>query len=180
MVKNYLFYDKNYLGPGYFVVHKEDQRIISFFKFYKVDSGGGFPVFNFRAFSIDGIDNPDKDFTNIEFVFNKEDEENGLYEIFLYLSKAINKELITIDRFHQGNNYLRFCQGKEIVKIIASKDIWNADHYNDFIDIVLGDDMTCQFYYELSLAYNKLGELNVSTMNEEQMSKILSLKINRR
>jgi len=180
MEKNYLLYDETYLGPGYFVVHKEGEQITSFFKFYKID-GCGFPVFNFRAFSIDGIDDPDEDFTDVAFTFNKEnDGENGLYNAFYYASSIIYRELTTIDRFHQGNNKLTFDQAEDCVKITASKDIWNADHYTDFIDIVLGDDMTCPCYYELSLAYRKLGELDAPTMSEEQRNKILSLKINKR
>lgn len=43
-MKNYVMDDDKYLGPGYLVISKENDKIIKFLKIYTMD-GYGFPSF---------------------------------------------------------------------------------------------------------------------------------------
>ena len=105
-MKNYALYDDKYLGPGIFIISKENDKIIKFLKIFTM-SDNGFPTYGLRAFSIFGEDNPDKKYTTIEFTFNYVDDvKNHLYKIFHSLCTDLNGEKVeTIDKFYQGQNY---------------------------------------------------------------------------
>ena len=177
--KNYVLYDDKYLGEGYFIINEEDDKIIKFIKIYTINNDG-FPNYCLRAFGIDAKDNPDTDYTNIEFTFrNMEDLDNGLYNMFLELAKNVRGNITTIDEHYDGKNNISFSlDDKGIVRMIVSKDIWNGkQHPNDFIDINIGDNYSCINYEAINKFYNMLSELSCNKTKNNDIKRILELKI---
>ena len=104
-MKNYVLYDDTYLGPGIFIINKENNKIVKFLKIY-IMSNYGFPNYGLRVFSINNNDNLKQEYSVINFNFTKTDDiKNNLYKIFYNLCIDLNGEKIeTIDRFKQGQN----------------------------------------------------------------------------
>lgn len=176
--KNYLLYDESYLGPGYFIINKQDNQITKFIKIYTTNNDG-FPHYNIRAFCPDAKDKPEATFTNIEFTFRDfEDYDNGLFNAFANLCKNINGNIETIDSKQQGKNNICITRNDRIIKVIFSKDIWHGkQHPTDFIDINLGDNYTCQNYEAINEFYNSLASITPNTAKEQDIKKILRLKV---
>jgi len=59
--KTYIFYDKTYLGPGYFIIQKIDDEIIRFMKIY-ILKDNGFPEYSIRAYEKNSYDKPEQKF----------------------------------------------------------------------------------------------------------------------
>ena len=150
-------YDESYFGPGFFIIHKENDEITQYLKIY-IDNNFGFPNYCLRAFSVDGRDKPDMKWNTIDFTFRSiEDEDNGLLEAFQNLNLNLNgNEVKTIDYERQGKNHfgVKEIDGKIILSI--SKEVWGIKNSNDFIDIVIGDNETCENYEAIATFYNAL------------------------
>lgn len=177
--KNYLLYDKEYLGEGYFVINEINGKIIKFFKIYIINNNG-FPHYCLRSFGLEFRDNPDSDYTNTEFVFrNYEDYDNGLYNIFLEFARNINCNITTIDKYYEGTNNISFIlNDKGIVRMVISKDIWRGkQHPTDFIDINIGDNYSCINYEIVDKIYKMLSEVSYKEAKTDDIKKILKLKL---
>jgi len=176
--KNYVLYDDSYFGEGYFIVHTQDGKITKFFKLY-IMNNDGFPHYGFRAFSIDGRDNPDEEFNRMEFIFRStEDFDNGLFETFSIFSANFDKEICTIDEIHQGKNNISINVENGTVKLICLKDVYRGlQHSSDFIDINLGDNFSCKNYEAINTLYNMLEKICHRTANEQDIKKLIMLKI---
>lgn len=177
--KNFLLCDESYLGGGYIITHTRDGHIDKFLKLY-IMNDNGFPHYGLRVFSVDGRDNPEDEFNNIEFTFRSmEDYDNGLYEVFSTLAKKYNKEILTIDEIQQGRNNISIQFGdKGIIKLIISKDIYRGkQHSTDFIDINLGDNYSCSNYDVINTLYNELAKLLPRTATSEDVKSLIKLKI---
>lgn len=177
--KNYVLYDDKYLGEGYFIINEIDDKIVKFIKIYTINNNG-FPNYCLRAFGVDAKDNPDTDYTNIEFIIrNREDFDNGLYNIFLELAKNSRGNITTIDERYQGKNNISFSiSDKGIVGMVVSKDIWRGrGHPTDFIDINIGDNYTCECYDTINRFYNMLSKISYNKTKNNDIKRILELKI---
>ena len=176
--KNYILYDKNYLGPGYFIINMQNNEISKFIKIYTTNNDG-FPHYSIRAFSPNAKDKPEETFTNIEFTFRDiEDYKNGLYEAFNDLYKNINSNIETIDPRQQGKNNISFVSTTKTIKVIFSKDIWHGkQHPTDFIDINLGDNYSCKNYDAINQFYNSLAYITPNQAKKQDIEKILELKV---
>lgn len=177
--KSYVLYDDKYLGEGYFIINELNGKIRRFIKIYTINNNG-FPYYCLRAFGIESRDSSDNDYTNIEFVFrNEEDNENGLYEVFLELAKNIDGKIYSIDEHYDGKNNIWFSIGNNgIVRMITSRDIWGGiQHPTDFIDIHIGDIYTCNSYETMNKFYNMLSEITCSKANSSDIKRILKLKL---
>lgn len=175
--KNYVLYDDKYLGPGYFIINEVDDKIIKFIKIYTINNDG-FPYYCLRAFGVDAKDNPNTDYTNIEFTFRSaEDYDNGLYNIFIELVRNVKGNITTIDEHYEGNNNISFSlSDKGTVRMVVSKDIWKGkQHPTDFIDINIGDNYTCVNYEVVNKFYNSLLELSCNKTNNNDIKRILEL-----
>lgn len=178
--KNYLLYDDSYFGIGYFIIHTVNGGIDRFLKIY-IMNNDGYPMYGLRAFSVDGKDNPDVEFNNIEFIFRSmEDYENGLFEAFQMFRKNADSVIYTIDESQQGrNNVSTAMDGGDILKLIISKDIYRGkQHPSDFIDINLGDNYSCKNYEVINELYNTLEKKCHQSAKEEDIKSLLMLKIN--
>ena len=176
--KNYVLYDKNYIGEGYFVVHTKNGEITEFLKLY-IMNNDGFPHYGLRVFSVDGKDNPDEEFNRIEFTFRSvEDYDNRLFEAFSAFSKNVHKSIYTIDEHQQGRNGISISTDNGIVKFVVSKDIYHGkQHPTDFIDINLGDNYSCENYEAINTLYNSLRMTCPQKATKEDINKIKTLKI---
>lgn len=177
--KNYILYDDTYLGKGYFIINEINNKIKKFIKIYTINNNG-FNHYCLRAYGIESRDNPNSDYTNIEFVFRSmEDFSNGLYNVFLELVKNINGNITTTDEYYEGNNNISFIlNDKGIIRIVISKDIWRGrQHPTDYIDINIGDNYTCKNYEAINNFYNMLSELSCDKTVNNNIKRILELKI---
>ena len=170
-MKNYVIYDDTYLGPGSLIVCKEKNKIIKFLKIF-IMNNYGFPNYGLRAFSIFGKDNPDNEFTVIDFVFTDEDTENNLYKVFHSLYKDLNgKKIETIDKFYQGRNSFSLREENNTITLSISKDIYGVKDATDFIDINIGDEVTCESYQTIEQFYNQL--LNSNNAKTEDINQLV-------
>lgn len=177
--KNYILYDDKYLGEGYFIINEVDDKIVKFIKIYIINNDG-FSHYALRAFGVNGKDNPDNNYTNIEFAFRSTEYfDNGLYNIFLELAKSVRSNITSIDEHYEGKNNISFSlEDKDIVRVIASKDIYRGkQHPTDYIDINVGNNYTCTNYEVINKFYNMLSELYCNKSKNSDIKRILELKI---
>lgn len=173
--KNFILYDDSYFGEGYFIIHTKDGEITKFLKIY-IMNNNSYPNYGLRAFSVDGRDNPDAEFNNIEFTFrSREDFDNGLFDAFLTFGKNVDKANSTIDELQQGRNNISATINGEFVKIVISKDVYRGNI--DFIDINLGDDYSSQNYEAINELYSTLAKNCRQKAKEEDIKRLLMLKI---
>ena len=133
----------------------------------------GFPNYGLRAFSIFGKDNFDKKYTVIDFTF-RDNEKNNLYKIFQSLSISLNGNHVeTIDKFYQGNNYFSLKEENRAVTLSIVKDIYGVKDATDFIDINIGDEMTCKNYHTITKFYNELINFKTVQATEEEIKQLL-------
>lgn len=176
---NYVLYDKEYLGEGYFIINEISGKIVKFMKIYTINNDG-FSHYCLRSFGLESRDNPDSEYTNTEFVFRSyEDYDNGLYNIFLEFARNVNGNITTIDEYYEGKNNISFLLGdKEIIRMVVSKDIWSGkQHPTDFIDINIGDNYSCINYEAVNKFYNMLSEVSYKEAKADDIKKILKLKL---
>lgn len=176
--KNYILYDDKYLGKGYFIINEVNNKIKKFIKIYTINDNG-FPHYCLRGYGMESRDNPESDYTNIEFVFRSmEDYDNGLYNTFLELVRNINCDIFSIDELKEGKNNISFIlNDKGIIRVVISKDIWRgSQHPTDFIDINIGDNYTCVNYEAINKFYNKLEKLSFKKTSNNDIKRILELK----
>ena len=168
-MENYLLYDDTYLGPGYFIISKENKEIRKFLKIFIMNEQNC-PSYGLRAFGVDGKDNPNNDYTIIDFSFPK---DTNLYNIFYKLFLSLNgKDINTIDKFNEGNNHFSLKEVNEAVILSIYKDIYGINEVSDFIDLNLGDDLTCPYYAEIATFFNDLAKANVKKANEEDIEEL--------
>ena len=152
---NYILYDESYLGPGFFIINKKDNKITQFLKLYIIGNNG-FPNYGLRAFCLNNPDNPDKKYNIIDFTFTK-DDQNGLYKIFRDLCLSLNdSKITTIDKYYQGENHFYLKEKNDTIILTIAKDIYGVKDATIFTDINIGDDMTCQNYPAIYTSYNQL------------------------
>lgn len=177
-MKNYVMYDDKYLGPGYLIVSKENDKIIKFLKIYTMD-GYGFRSFGLRAFSIFGKDNPAKEYTIIDFNFNpNDDKENNLYKIFHILCQSLNgKKVKTIDKFYQGKNHFSLKEDDNSVTLLVAKDVYGVRNATDFIDINIGDDISCEDYRAIATLYMQLANSKSKEADRGDIEELLLTRI---
>lgn len=173
--KNYIFYDEQYLGPGYFIINVSGENIIKFFKIY-IMNNYGFSNYAIRAFSINSKDKPEQEFNNISFSFRDiEDDDNGLFKIFTDLFyQTSGEKVFSIDKKIQGKNNFHLMENGNVTTINFSKDVWHGrQHPTDFIDINVGDNYTCQNYKAINDFYNSLSRLPINNLDEQNIKKLL-------
>ena len=176
-MKNYVFYDDSYMGPGFFIISKEKDNIIKFIKIFIMDNNG-FPNYGLRAFSIFGKDKPDNEFTVIDFVFTDDDTKNNLYEIFHSLCIDLNgKKIETIDKFYQGRNSFSLKEENHTIILSVARDVYGVKNVTDFIDINIGDEMTCDNYKAITTFYNELLNCDIKELNEKDIKQLAFLHL---
>lgn len=172
--KTFVLYDDTYIGncPGYFIITERDEQIIRFAKIYQ-SSNNGFPYFNARAFETGSIDQPDQDFREISFVFDKNDD---LFEPVLKLaSHTLGDPYLSINYHEQGDNNLKSTIENDKAILTFSKDVLNVKNATDFIDINIGDDILCRHYLMLWNFYHELGQQALGKASAKEVQKIKEL-----
>lgn len=173
--KNYVFYDESFLAPGYIIVNMSGEIVNKFFKIYTINQNG-FPTFAISAFSKDFKENPEENFSSISFSFRDiEDNENGLYEIFTKLCLELNNEkLYSIDLVNHGKNHLEMSYEVAVTTLKLSRDNYYGDQfYNDYINIILGDDFTCKNYESFVRLFNELKERSIIKKENIDIKKLI-------
>lgn len=173
-MKNYVLYDDSYLGPDFLIICKEKDKIIKFLKIF-IMTNYGFSNYGLRSFSIFGKDNPDQEYTIIDFNFTDTDDvENNLYRIFHKLCIDLNgKKVETIDKFYQGRNNFSLKEENHIVTLSIFKDVYGVKDATDFVDINIGDETTCDNYQAIITFYNDLLKSDIKESTEEDIKKLV-------
>ena len=174
---NYVMFDDKYLGPGFIIINKKNKEIVKFFKIYILNNHG-FPSYGIRAYSVKCKDKPDKEFTNIEFTFRDiEDEENGLYKTFSNLDFNLNGNKVgTIDIENQGKNNFSLLGNGNVCKLTIAKDVYGVKHATDFIEINVGDNISCKNYDAINAFYNDLTMLCPNVTNDKDLEELLLIR----
>ncbi|MDE5587106.1 MAG: hypothetical protein K2I72_01890 [Bacilli bacterium] len=76
----------------------------------------------------------------------------------------------------QSNDALSASFDKDTVTITMSKDPSELMKPTRFIDILLGNAYTCEFYNEILEFYENLAAVSIGETNEKGMEKIISMK----
>lgn len=176
--KTYLLYDETYLAPGYIFATKENGELTRFFKLYTVNSEG-FPCFAIRAFDRYAIDKSDMTFNELKFTFrSKEDDESGLFDLFYKLALSLrDEEIHTIDYDRNGKNKIKFEIDENIVTMRVYKDVYGIKNPSDFVEILLGDEITCEHYAEILSFYTSLPRCISRKAKDEDIKELRMAKV---
>ncbi len=176
--KNYIFYDESYLAPGYLIVNIKDGKMSKFLKVYNA-SENGFSLLGIRAYSADAQENPNEEFSSIDFSFRDlEDDENGLFKLFSTLCSDLSGERIfAIDPFAQGKNNLKVDSNLKVAKITLNKDTYHGiQHPCDYIDILMGDEYTCDDYDSIIKFWQGLSKICTKKISSDEVKKLILTK----
>jgi len=183
--KHYLVYDENYLGPGYFIIKETNGEITDFLKLYIINNHT-IPQYGLRAFSCAGRKSIDNGFKSIEFIFRDyEDLDNGLFEMFANLSVDLQGETQITDK-NQSNN-ISLLMNDENVRLVVSTNaemvegecefnLFGEKEEIGYIDIKLGNNPTS--YLAIEKLFTTLSNLNPPVINNQDIQKIIKLKVN--
>ena len=170
--ENIILYDEEYLGKGYLIVSKLDNKIIKFLKICKFEENE-FPQYFIRAYEKDRVDNPNEEFRDI--IISTLDDD-PLYDVIRNFTININREKInTIDVFNQGKNYMEADYSLFDASLTLYKDVYGVKHATDFIDITIGDNYTCNYYQAITTFYNDLSKISKGKTKEEDIKKLLKI-----
>ncbi len=176
--KNYVFYDETYIAPGYLIVNVKNGKMDKFLKFYNA-SQDGFPLLGVRAYSTSAKEDPEEDFSSIDFSFRDlEDNENGLFKLFSGLCNDLSGERIfAIDSFAQGKNNLKLDSNLRVTRITLYKDTYHGTQQPcDYIDILMGDEYTCDDYDSIIKFWQGLSKISVKKISSEEVKKLILTK----
>lgn len=176
--RNHIFYDDSFIAPGYLIVNVKYGKVNKFLKFYNA-SQDGFPLLGVRAYSIDATENPNEDFSSIDFSFRDiEDDENGLYNLFYELCNNLSGERIfAIDSFAQGRNNLKLDSNTKVTIITLYKDTYHGmQHPCDFIDILMGDEYTCDDFDSIFKFWSGLSKICTKKISSDEVKKMILTK----
>ena len=173
--KKVLYYDDNYLGPGIMLVNVDKNDDFQFIKLYQVNYDG-IPFFSLRAFSTNMLDNPDNQYNTIEFQFGNNspyhDKENGLNKAFAkFYMESAGAKIKTIDSANQGTNHFKVENKNGIIKLIVNQDVYHGNHPSNYIDILIGDNYSCENYQAIFDLYQSLSDLAEKREKEKEMIK---------
>lgn len=168
-----IFYDQEYLGPGYFIVYSDRKNMERFLKFYLLEDEN-VKTFALRAYERGSIDQPHQGFRSICFPI---DCEEPLYKVVKpFQEKILGKWIFSLDKFNQGQNNFQLVKKCEKLVLIVNKDVYGGKEKTNFIDILIGDSLSCQYYPEFLNFYNQLQTISSGTMKKEKLQKILTMK----
>lgn len=169
-----VIYDDTYLGEGYFITYEIAGTIYKFIKIYTTGYEG-FPIFHIRAYERGAKDQCDQILRDIEInVYSDKNPE--LYESLVKLNNRLNSKIvITIDPINQGDNHIKVRLQKDYISLIATKNVFKGNFTNaDYIDIILGDNYSCEDYNAIQKFYTDLGRISEKEVDEKFiLSKIL-------
>ena len=171
-IDTYVLYDDKYLGEGYFIITEYEEQIVKFIKIYKTNYFG-LPSYSIRGYEVDSVDTDDRNFREIEISAGR---DNVLFDIISNFANGLNKERIyTIDSRNYGKNNLTAEVYKNTAFLVLAKDIWKVRCPSNFIDIELGDHLTCDRYNEVAHLYKSLEEITSNKTKEDTIKRILKI-----
>ena len=173
MINTYALYDDKYLGLGIFIISELGDDIIKFAKIYTSDNIFP-PHFYVRAYERESVDKPNQAFRAIEFNFdNSEKIHEAIENLVIYLGKGSIK---SIDPSMQGENQLTALWTHFRSNLTFLKDVYGVEHATDFIDINIGDNMSCEHYNAIHNFYCGLMlDVAIRETDENDIQKILKL-----
>lgn len=177
-MEKYVFYDESFIAPGYFILNTKNETVDKFLKFYNASSYSA-PVFGIRAYSMNAKENPDDEFSSMDFSFSElKDDEKGLFNLFSELCSDLSgKRIFSMDSHAQGKNNLKLDSNAGVVKITLYKDTYHGiQHPCDFIDVLMGDEDTCNDYSSILKLWENLSGMDVETMSSDDVQKLLLIK----
>jgi len=171
----YLFYDKKYIAPGYFITNVRNGKIVNFLKIY-ITNNYGFPEFAIRAFEVNSRnDSPEQEFNNIVLNF-KEEFNSDLFKIIEKLSSQLSGKVSSISKSHHGRNNFYLEKTPDGINMIFAKDVYKGtQHPTRFVDINIGDNYTCDNYEAILSFYKDLSSICVNSFEEEDLMQINNL-----
>lgn len=171
-LNTYALYDKDYLGPGYFIITEYNEEIIKFVKIYQT-SYYGFPNYRIRGYEVGETDTLDKKFREIEI---KVEKDSKLFDVINAFAKRLNNDIIfSVDPMYQGKNYLAAETYKNDTFLILVKDVFNCNTSASFIDVDLGDYLTCNKYEDVLNLFNDLAKISQGKLEDRTMKKLLKI-----
>jgi len=167
--KNYVFYDDEYMGPGYLIVSKIDGEVDRFMKI-GINSNVGFPNFFIRAYARGCKDTPADKFRSI-FIDIKKGEP--LYDLVYNLGRALGEEIFSNDPVCQGKNHFQVACDIDGVSLCATKDVYGVKSSTDFVDVSIGDEYTCEKYPQFLEFYNNLSTISMGKISSQDIKQLL-------
>ena len=103
-----------------------------------------------------------------------DDTKNNLYKIFQSLCLDLNgKKIETIDKVYQGRNSFSLREENNTITLSIAKDIYGVKDATDFIDINIGDEVTCESYQTIAQFYNQLLNPNIEKAKTEDINQLV-------
>lgn len=168
--ENIVIYDEEYFGQGYIIVTKLDDEIVKFVKISSC-SENGFSFFSIRGYETKSSDSPNEEFRKINISVK---QNELLYELLYNFGKKLNNQKIySIDSNLYGKNNLSIKKGIDEVSLILEKDVYGVKNVNDFIDILIGDNYSCENYYDVLNFYNELSKISLKSELFSDLKKLI-------
>lgn len=168
----YVVYDDKYLGKGFFIITKYCNEIIKFVKIYRTGSYR-LPSYSIRAYEIGSVDTDDRNFREITIEATKGEE---LFEAISSFANSLNwKCLYSVDKNVYDKNNLSAEVYKNTAFLVFAKDTSKAKYPTDFVDIELGDYLTCKNYEAVSTLFRDFAKISQGQVEEKTVKKILKI-----
>ena len=131
---------------------------------------------NVTTYEVDSIDTEDMkpgDFRYIDFTVDRHSE---LYNMIEKLALDLLKQSIkTIDQNLQGKNQMKADLSDYDASLVFGKDVYGVKHATDFIDINIGDNMSCEHWNALNTFYRSLEDISLKETDDKDIRKILKI-----
>lgn len=165
-LETYAFYDKEDLGPGYYVVTEYYDHIIRYFKIYRTGEYGNYS-YGIRAYEI----NPITSDGTLVISFEIEEIDNKvLYKLFSIFAKALGNNDIRNAKEHNGivsvTNYDHSIN-IQFIKVINNKE------NNNFIDIIINCNKKDKNYRLMEHLFRNMA---VVTSNKKDLNNLKKVR----
>lgn len=172
MLSTDILYDDKYLGKGFFIITKYCNEIIRFVKIYRTGSYD-LPSYSVRAYEIGSVDTDNKGFREMAIEASKED---ALFEAISSFADSLNwKCLYSLDKSQYGQNNLSAEVYKNTAFLVFTKGMSGVMPGANFVDIELGDHLTCKNYEAVSLLFRDLAKISQGQAETKTIKKILKI-----
>lgn len=171
--ETYLLCDEKQLGPGFFIVTRENNSIKNFINISLLKQSF-FSQILVRGYEKNLSQLSEEGFQTIKIPIRK---DNLLFHPLNMLSKKLmGRKISAIDPYNCGKNYIKFISSNDEITIIIAKDITRVSDNTNFVDITLADTFTCLFYNDMLNFYNELSKLVSKSATERDVKQLLLTK----
>lgn len=171
--ETYLLYDEKNLGPGFFIVTKENDAIKNFVNI-SLSREALCSRILVRGYEKNLSQSPEEEFQTIKITVKN---DNPLFSPLNVLSKKLmGRKISSINPYEQGKNHMKITPFDDTIILTIAKDIIRVSDDTNFIDITLDNTFACLFYNDMLSFYEELSQLAPKSVTEKDIKQLLLTK----